>query len=242
MMTHKPPTKTSKGILETLEQWLFPHYCVQCHQHTQNTLDLCHICQAALPWIESGCFRCGIPKQESEEESCVFCAQTPLHFDRLCALLRYERPITHWITRLKFGGELYYGRILGTLLSQALPRFYATHPFPQAVIPVPLHPSRLRQRGFNQTRELLIPLLQTYPIELWQGCSRIRTTLPQISLNQRQRKNNLHRIFELTEIPRFERIAILDDVVTTASTVNALSNVLRGSGVDQIDVWTICRA
>lgn len=232
-------------MLKTLEQWIFPNYCCCCQQYTDQGHDLCAACKVALPWVENRCFQCGLVLTSGlESVRCQTCQDKPPVFDRLCALFSYEPPVIQWITGLKFGQRLAYGRILGELLAEQIAyTWYKTGPLPQAVFPVPLHAQRLRHRGFNQVVELLLPQqhLSLVPVML-DVCQRVRATAPQVALNKERRKRNLQGIFEMIKPVTFEHVAIMDDVVTTGSTVAALSQALKSAGVDQIDVWTICRA
>jgi ComF family protein len=233
-------------MLKSLVQWFSPYICCLCEHDTTNTQDLCSVCKAALPWIENRCYRCGLTlKSGLDSICCQSCIDLPPKFDRLCAIFNYELPVTRLITRLKFSGQLAYGRILGELLVEAVHSvWYTKKPLPQAVLPIPLHASRLRKRGFNQALELFWPLKKAGKIPvLLDACSRIRKTTSQAQLKKEHRKRNMRGVFRLDRQLPFEHIAIMDDVVTTGSTVNALSEVLkRETDVAQIDVWCIARA
>lgn len=145
---------------------------------------------------------------------------------------------------LKFGKKLAYGRVMGELLTdQVEERWYQNLVLPEAVIPVPLHHLRLRKRGFNQALELLWPLHKKTGIPvLADACVRIKKTSPQSQLDQSRRKRNLNSAFKVVKPIPFEHVALMDDVVTTGSTVNALTHVLKEAGVTTIDVWCMCRA
>jgi ComF family protein len=113
---------------------------------------------------------------------------------------------------------------------------------PQALVPVPLHVSRLRQRGFNQSIELFLPVARAMGIPLLREVViRHRATSSQVGLSRSQRRRNLRGAFVVREsLP--EHVAIVDDVVTTGTTVNELARVLRRAGVERIDVWSVARA
>jgi len=134
---------------------------------------------------------------------------------------------------------------MGQLLQRALQPRIRTPSLPilEAIIPMPLHPSRLRQRGFNQALELARPLGQAFalPLEIHR-VQRQRNTLPQSDLKQRARKQNIHNAFVVKEPLPYRRVAILDDVITTGSTVNELAKTLKQSGVDYVEVWAVARA
>ncbi|HQY22412.1 MAG TPA: hypothetical protein PK389_01455 [Gammaproteobacteria bacterium] len=114
---------------------------------------------------------------------------------------------------------------------------------PEAIIPVPLHIDRLRKRGFNQALELLWPIHKKTKIPVvFDACVRIRKTTAQAQLDKTRRKRNLKSAFQIVKPIPFEHVAIMDDVVTTGSTVNALTQVLKEAGVTTVDIWCICRA
>ena len=111
------------------------------------------------------------------------------------------------------------------------------------IIPVPLHNKRLKFRGFNQVQEILRPLCKSKQIIIADLiCKRTHNTKPQACLRAKWRKRNLQGAFKITKKIAYDHIAILDDVFTTGSTVQALSMAFRDAGVSQIDVWCICRA
>ena len=232
-------------MIKSLTQWLFPNICCLCEHRSECSQDLCEICKNALPWIEDRCYRCGMPLNTNLSSIyCQRCQELPPKFDRLCAMFSYEPPLIQLIAKLKFSGQLAYGRVLGELLQEAVyTKWYREKPLPQAVIPVPLHVSRLRERGFNQSLELLCPLKKDGKIPIiTNACSRIRKTKHQAQLKKDHRKRNMKAVFNLDKPLPFEHIAIMDDVVTTGSTVNALCTLLKNeTPITQIDIWCICR-
>jgi len=231
-------------MLKKIEQWVFPAICCLCRQYSDTDRDLCQRCWHSLPWIEDRCYGCG-ERLEGGEYSvfCESCSNRAYAFDRLCALFSYEPPVTKLITDLKFNKQLAYGKILGELLADKVMHWYRDKPLPEAVLPVPLYRDRLRKRGFNQSLEFLWPLKSRISIPIiLDTCLRIRKTPPQAKMDKAERKQNLKDAFQMAKPIRFEHIVIMDDVVTTGSTVHAMSQVLKEAGVDQIDIWCICRA
>jgi ComF family protein len=145
------------------------------------------------------------------------------------------------VQQLKFHGRLARARLLGALLAQALQSDRHT-PWPAALIPVPLHPSRLRERGFNQARELALPLARHLAIPLRDDLvRRIRATAPQVGLTAVARARNLRGAFAIDGVPP-AHVALIDDVLTTGSTLTAMSLALRAAGSMQIEVWTPARS
>lgn len=220
-----------------------PHLCCLCGEKTNTQQDLCQVCKTMLPWIEDRCYQCGLRKDNNHTLNCERCLEHPPVFDRMCALFSYDAPMTKLITGLKFGRQLAYGRILGNLLAEAvLNDWYQNIALPDAIIPMPLHRKRLKRRGYNQSMELLWPTLKQSKIPLLaQSVERIRHTKQQSGLTAEQRRSNIHKAFRIKGT-LVEHIAIMDDVVTTGSTIAELSGTLKEAGVQQVDVWCICRA
>ena len=161
-------------------------------------------------------------------------------FDACVAPFRYAFPVDRMIQGLKYRGDLTYGRILGELLARHLSHRQTR---PELVIPVPLGYVRYRERGFNQARELALPVCKSLGLTLRSDLiARHRETREQASLDRSERLKNTARAFALTTPLIARHVAIIDDVVTTGSTVNELSKVLRAAGAEWIEVWAVARA
>ncbi len=171
---------------------------------------------------------------------CGRCLQRPPVFDACVAPFRYAFPVDRMIQGLKYRRELVYGRILGQLLARHLSRRETR---PELVIPVPLGLARYRERGFNQARELALPVCRSLGLTVSSHLVvRHRETQEQASLDRNERLKNTQRAFALTAPLTARHVAIVDDVVTTGSTANEISKVLRAAGVEWIEVWAVARA
>lgn len=114
--------------------------------------------------------------------------------------------------------------------------------FPQLIIPMPLHPKRLANRGFNQALEIARPIAKALQIPLdWQACRRIKDTPPQITLPRKERHKNMKNAFSCTKDFTGMHIAIVDDVITTGASVDALATVLHARGAREVSVWAVAR-
>jgi len=143
------------------------------------------------------------------------------------------------IADMKYHHKIYLGNFFAQLMSQQL----ILRPLPQALIPVPLHDKRLRTRGYNQSVELSRALSLRLNIPtLTHHISRIKNTFPQAQLPYKKRKQNLKGAFFLEKADIPPHVAIIDDVLTSGHTVNAVARVLRQAGATDIEVWTIARA
>jgi ComF family protein len=114
---------------------------------------------------------------------------------------------------------------------------------PDVILPVPLYKKRLKHRGFNQSTELARPAANTFNISLDRhSIKRVRDTQSQTGLDKKQRRKNIRAAFEIVEPLSAQHVAVVDDVVTTTSTVNELARILKRAGVERVDVWSIARA
>ncbi|WP_116811272.1 ComF family protein [Steroidobacter cummioxidans] len=221
---------------------LWPLRCALCGQSGHEDLDLCAGCAADLPRNDHACEHCAEPLADNHSSIalCGRCLQRAPDFDACVAPFRYEFPVDRMIQGLKYRRELVYGRVLGELLARHLCRRETR---PELVIPVPLGLARYRERGFNQARELALPVCKSLGLALRSDLiTRRRETQEQASLDRNERLKNTRRAFALTAPLQARHVAIVDDVVTTGSTVNEISKVLRAAGVEWIEVWAVARA
>lgn len=231
----------SAAWLGALERLILPPTCLLCGAAGAAGLDLCVGCLGDLPRNFAACPRCATPLPEGWNGPCVGCRSQPPAFDRAFVPFRYRPPLDFLIVRLKFGGHLASARLLGELFAAAL--IERGDPPPEGIVPVPLHPRRLRERGFNQSLELARAAAHRLKIPLWiDGLRRVRHTVPQTRLDARQRQTNLSGAFALDAPLPGTRIALMDDVVTTGGTVAECARVLRDGGATEIGIWAIGRA
>ena len=168
-------------------------------------------------------------------------------FDAAFAPFVYAHPLDLLVTKLKFGHSLAAGRVLSELWLEALAEPSPT--LPDLLVPVPLHESRLRERGYNQALELAKPLAQGLRITLAERLlSRTKATAAQANLDAKARRKNLRGAFVVGRAaiggkdPAALHVAILDDVMTTGTTLRECARVLRRAGFARVDVWALARA
>jgi ComF family protein len=171
---------------------------------------------------------------------CGQCLKQLPAFDQVHAPFLFQDAMRYLIHGLKFQQRFQNARLLGALLADSLD---TTEPLPQLIIPVPLHPARYRERGFNQAIEIgrTIAKQLQIPLEL-SACHRRRDTPHQTSLTAKQRRKNMRNAFALRKPLAVQHVAILDDVMTSGTTVNEMAKILRKGGATRIDVWTCARA
>lgn len=228
--------------LNYIQPILYPSTCLLCGAGGSTGMDLCPGCLADLPRNRHACTACALPLPDSAPDGslCGACQRKAPVFDRCLAPFRYEGVLPHLVTGLKFHGRMNYARLLGDLLSEILDISPAV--FPEVIIPVPLHPSRLRERGFNQALEIARSIERNFGVELdTDSVIRHAATTAQSGLDARQRRRNLRGAFVVNEALPFRHVALFDDVVTTGSTVTELAKVLKRSGVKRVDVWAVAR-
>ena len=227
---------------QRLQSLLFPVHCRLCAVRTGTTVSLCPACAADLPWLESACRQCGCPLSAGNNRLlCGACQQRPPHFDVTTAVLQYRPPVDYLVQRLKFSGELAIAPLLSGLLATRLRAWHTV--LPDLVVPVPLHPSRLRERGFNQATEIARQLGRELQLPVnHRLCKRTRKTETQSLLPVKIRHWNVRNAFTITGEITERHVAIVDDVMTTGHTVNELARVLKRAGAEQVEVWVIARA
>ncbi len=226
-----------------IQQAIYPSRCLLCGDVGDRDIDLCPACREELPHNHNPCYRCALPLPPSApaESLCGKCQQKPPPFERCIAPFIYHYPIAELVGGLKFHAKLQHGRMLATLLLEHI-LTAAPAPLPQLLIPVPLHQKRLQERGYNQAVELARSLSQQLDIPLdLSSCHRVRDTCSQSSLHERERQRNVRGAFKLSGKIEADHVALLDDVVTTGSTVTALAKELRRAGVGRVDVWALAR-
>lgn len=236
-----------KRFIPALFDFLFPPLCHICRSFIAGAgkLHICPTCREQLPPVISPfCTICGIPfAGTGDDHICSRCLSDPPYFETARAHLLYEGAARDMIHSFKYQYKTHLRRPLALLTLEGLANFI-TDQKPDVIVPVPLHRSRLRSRGFNQavllgtvfSAQLSIPMLVN-------GLARIRQTEPQIELSADQRKDNVKGAFAIARPADItgKRVLLLDDVMTTGSTVNECSKELKKAGADSILVITVAR-
>lgn len=215
--------------------------CLVCGLAVTQRGLLCQGCRSDLPPMPPACRRCALPLPPSASlatDVCSTCLTGPLN--RVVAATAYAFPVDALVRQLKFSGRLPVAGVLGSLLldtARALPPGER----PQALVPVPLHPARLRQRGYNQAERIAKPLSRALGIPLrTRELQRTRDTSAQSGHDLRERQMNLADAFAVVA-PLPAHVAIVDDVMTSGSTLRAVAGTLAEAGVQRIDAWVVAR-
>ncbi len=227
--------------LQIAQSWLLPPICLLCGVRGEDS-GLCAACRAELPWQSNACIACALPLARGE--LCGQCLQRRPSRDESFAVFDYAPPIDALIQRVKFNGDLACARLLGHLMVEGIQRRQPS--LPRALIPVPLHRGRLASRGYNQALELARPIARALHLPIEYACvTRIRATAEQSGLGAAARGDNLRDAFVVRHRDGNrigDDVAIIDDVMTTGHTVDALAGVLKRAGVRHVRVWVCARA
>lgn len=227
--------------LKFVQQQIFPPVCLLCGAAGHDRLDICSACLAGLPWNHQACTNCGLPLSGVAELVCGQCQRQPPHYQRTLVPFLYHSPLDWLIQGFKFHHRLVAGRLLAELLLRHVRT--SRQEIPDLILPVPLHWRRLHGRGYNQALELARPLARELDVPLaGRQVRRQRATAVQSLLDATARKKNLRGAFAIQHPFAFGHVVIVDDVITTGSTVNELAKALRTAGVQRVDVWALARA
>ncbi len=210
--------------------------CLLCGALSRDGL-CCKACNSELPRLSAAhCPSCALPTPTGEV--CGRCLQHPPAFDHAVAAFSYSFPIDQLIKALKFHERL----ILIDFLAEELASCITTTP--DYLIAIPLHPTRLRERGFNQSQLLAARISKRLGIPLLtEACQRVRDTPPQSSLPWKERDKNIRGAFTLSSSADFvgRHVAIVDDVMTTGASLGELARTLKKAGAREVSVWVVAR-
>ncbi|WP_223296676.1 ComF family protein [Thiorhodovibrio frisius] len=235
--------RLSRQLLRLAFESAYPPTCVLCGAAGFGELDLCLGCLADLPDVAPSCERCALPLPAGTPDGivCGKCQRQPPAYDRCIALFRYQGAVARLVGDFKFRQRLHLGRLFGQLLAEAA-RWQPDASLPDLLVPVPLHPSRLRQRGYNQSLEVARVAGRALGIDADRsGVERVVATPPQLTLAREERQSNVRNAFRVRRPLMARHVAIIDDVVTTGATVGELARVLRQAGAERVDVWAVAR-
>lgn len=211
--------------------------CLLCDEPARTVCNLCDACARELPAVSDPCVVCGAGAVP-HSTLCRSCAMRAPCVDRTICALAYAPPVDYLVGRLKFSRDLRVVPALAGLLGRAV----AGETSVDWLAPVPIAPARLRHRGFNQALEIARYLGTAHAIPLtWALHRRRGADTPQSSLpDTAARRANVAGAFEVRSSIE-GHVAIVDDVVTTGATVNALARCLKKAGARRVDVWAIAR-
>ena len=218
-------------------QYLRSDICLLCDEPGGTLPNLCDACVRELPTVPEPCIICAA-SSVPHARLCRSCAAQHPPIDRTVCALAYAPPVDYLVGRLKFRRDLRVVPALAGLLHRAV----VGEAGADWLVPVPITPARLRKRGFNQALEIARVLRRYSGVPItWSAHRRRGAETPQSSLpNTAARRANVSGAFEI-RASIGSHVAIVDDVVTTGATVNALARCLKDVGAARVDVWAVAR-
>ena len=238
--------RTTKRLLSALGTLCYPPHCAECRIATAPGIYLCDQCASKAQRIEAPfCERCSQPFDGAITQRfvCSNCSGRDVHFDCAVAPYRSHGVVRDFIHAFKYQRQLHLRRPLGTWLAEALhDARIAGRPF-DALVPVPLHHVRFREREFNQAEELARQISKPAGVPLMNALKRIRYTTTQTKLVRSERMENLRGAFRVRQNAdvKDRHLVLVDDVFTTGSTVEECSRVLLRAGAASVRVITVAR-
>ena len=229
--------------------FLFPSECEACNAVlSEGDLPLfCRPCWETIRSIKGPtCVVCGIPNSlavdatDEAKNECYSCRDSPPNFDTVTAIFRYEGVLATAVQRMKYRSRTSLIRPLTGLMHEHLDRIHEV----DAVLAVPLHIKRLRKREFNQSLSLAEPVAEYLGVPLLiDTLVRTRQTPPQTTLEWKDRHSNVRNAFSVRRPQDVENktLLLVDDVLTTGSTVNECAKTLRNAGAKSIHVLALAR-
>lgn len=213
-----------------------PGNCLLCGAHSV-THSVCADCHTDLPWhAQPHCPQCATPTPNGQ--ICGICLKHPPAYDHTVAALAYAFPLDHLIPRLKYHGQL----AIAPLLGECLVRAATASSRPDCLIAMPLHARRIRERGFNHATEIARVVAKQLALPLdTRSCQRIRDTPPQMGLKHDARRRNVRGAFTCSGAVAGRHIALVDDVMTTGTSLDELATTLKRAGAREVTCWVAAR-
>ncbi|WP_103203553.1 ComF family protein [Herbinix hemicellulosilytica] len=236
------------ALLKTFLDMLYPVRCPVCGNIViPKDRNICTQCEDKLQFIsEPRCKKCSKPIDDEQKEYCIDCEKREYHYEQGFSVWIYDSAIKKAIMDFKYRHKKEYAKYF----TQAVVERYGNkilYLAPDALVPVPLHKSKYRERGYNQAeilarsigKELNIPVLPDLLV-------RNKKTLPQKQLSDKERLKNLREAFEINKaydenkISKLNRLMLVDDIYTTGSTIEACASVLKQKGISCVYFITLC--
>ncbi len=232
--------KDPHKVNDTSTTFFSSNRCLLCSCPGGGHKTICDECLGDLAFNTDACPACA--KSGAKSHVCADCLNKPWPFiNTTTTLFQYRYPVNHLVQYLKYKQGIDIANYFGNMLCKLLITKRRT--LPGCIIPVPLHSGRLISRGYNQSVEIARPLSKQLGIKLDTSyCKRIRATNPQAKLPTNKRKENVRNAFSATKTYGYDHVLLIDDVITTGSTVKELARILNLAGIRRIDVLAITRA
>jgi competence protein ComFC len=234
-------------LLEAVASLLYPPVCTRCGSKIRAGEYLCEQCEAkAMRIVAPFCQKCSEPFEGAITSAftCANCAHRAIYFDAAVAAYRGRGIVRQTIHDFKYGRQVHLRHLVARWLCAAFDDERLNGRQFDIIVPVPLHPTRQRERGFNQATLLAELLSARVSSPCKPMLKRIRYTTTQTSLDRAERMENLHNAFRLrknTDV-RGLHVLLIDDVLTTGSTLSECARVLKRAGAISVHAATAARA
>ncbi len=226
----------------SLKDLFFPRRCAVCDEVLPyGTEGVCQACGRKLPFIEEPrCFRCGKTVENEETEFCGDCMRKEHLFRQGFPVLRYVPPVSDAMAALKYHGRAEYADFYGKLMAEHFADRWKEIA-PDCLVPVPVHPHRLRKRGYNQAALLAQAMSRSLGIPVNENLLiRSADTTAQKKLSREERALNLRSAFQPGPETPPPCVLLVDDIYTTGATVDACTEVLLASGAKRVYSTSVC--
>ncbi|MEJ8734561.1 ComF family protein [Ruminococcus sp. AF18-22] len=231
---HKPG-RTHSRILDLL----YPPVCPFCGRIERK--GICAVCRKKIVYIdEPRCMKCGKPLETEEEEYCSDCLRHTLSYAQGRSLWVHKEPVSTAIYQFKYHNKRVYADVFGEELAKRYGRQIENWKI-EEILPIPLHSSRQRRRGFNQAELVARKLGEYTEIPVNAGAlQRVRKTMPQKLLSDSERRKNIQRAFGVVKTWKPKRnVLLIDDIYTTGNTIHAAAKILKKAGAQNVYFLTI---
>ncbi len=250
--TRDIPYSVLRRVADGILNLVYPDRCLICSSPASRQQD-CAVCEPCwenalqLEIVPPLCPSCGIPFQSFSPSGGHLCGDCILEmppYSGARSFGYYRGELSRLVQGLKFGGRRNLAGLLSPLLARAFAQTWTRNQI-DLIVPVPLHPRRRRERGFNQAEVLARRLARLLAIPTaGAALSRVRLTLPQVGLSDAERAENVRGAFRIVrpDVVAGRKILLVDDVMTTGATVRSASAALLGAGALRVGVLTLARA
>lgn len=230
--------------MKPLLDWVYPPTCVACRvilPLNESRRYFCAQCEGLFDAISAPfCERCGAPSQKAETKACPACFGKNFHFEKNFATFIYDEIMRELIHEMKFRGKKRAAEGMGLLWAENCVNF------PEKIadfelVPMPMHPKKKRERGFNQAETLTKPLAEALKIPVADVLRRVVDTPPQSEIHPSQRAENVRDVFEIRKNAEIagKNYILTDDIFTTGASLNECAKVLKKAGAAKIFCMTL---
>lgn len=228
---------------------IYPASCILCKMPLtaiEKIARLCFVCQAQLARNRPPfCRKCSRPPENPQHHFCLTCQNLPLNFDHAWGVFLFNEPMQRLLHLYKYGRKTGLRHFFADQMLAFIREYHLNLNENDLIVPIPLHPSRLRNRGFNQSLLLADLLSQelNLPVSA-KNLQRVKPTPNQARLSQKERWTNIEDAFKINHSNEFreKRILLIDDLYTTGATVSEAAKTLRAAGAKTVTILTIAIA